>query len=163
MRIYLMRHGKAEDFAAGGDSQRRLTAEGRQKVVLVALALAKMGIAFDAVFSSPLLRAWETATLVADNLHPRVQPEEALVLARGGSVRELLAPLRTRTDSQHALFVGHMPTMGEWLGELKNAGRPMAEAMSKAAVACFDLPSINRANEAKLQWHHTARELRETL
>jgi len=69
MNIYLVRHGENEDNAAGILNGRRdlpLTALGKEQSLAVAIALAKRVKKIDAIYSSPLLRARQTAEVIAD-------------------------------------------------------------------------------------------------
>ncbi|MEH1949782.1 MAG: histidine phosphatase family protein, partial [Nostoc sp.] len=58
MELYLIRHGIAEDKGLGiKDEERSLTKEGRQKTEKVAQKLVKLGLNFDLILTSPLVRA----------------------------------------------------------------------------------------------------------
>ena len=71
--IYLVRHGTTEDIEKHlmqGSSDSPLSARGRKEAQQTAEALS--GIHFDAAFSSPMGRAWETARIVA-HPHPGME------------------------------------------------------------------------------------------
>ena len=71
--IYLVRHGTTEDIEKHlmqGSSDSPLSARGRKEAQRTAEALS--GIRFDAAFSSPMGRAWETAQIVAKP-HPEIE------------------------------------------------------------------------------------------
>ncbi|WP_413701673.1 phosphohistidine phosphatase SixA [Psychromonas sp. KJ10-10] len=59
MQIYIMRHGQAE-MMANSDSERALTALGREESEMMASSLANQKVSFDAVMVSPYLRAQQT-------------------------------------------------------------------------------------------------------
>ncbi|MBL9128867.1 MAG: histidine phosphatase family protein, partial [Verrucomicrobiales bacterium] len=59
MKLYFLRHAEAEDGPV--DAERRLTAKGRRDARRVGRFLEKSGIRLDAAFTSPLVRARETA------------------------------------------------------------------------------------------------------
>lgn len=101
MRIYLVRHGDAvPEEDAGSDRDRWLSARGREAARILGRLLREQAIAVDAILSSPLPRAAQTAELLAASLdylgviasrrclepgaHPRVAANEAL--AAGGNV-----------------------------------------------------------------------------
>lgn len=67
MRLYLMRHGKAEDVARQGqsDAARALTAAGVREMSAAGRGLAALGVTVQAIATSPLLRARQTADAVA--------------------------------------------------------------------------------------------------
>ena len=69
IEIYVMRHGIAADLGEGGvlkDADRPLTLEGRAKLKQAALGLRELGLKFNVIFTSPLLRARQTAEVVAE-------------------------------------------------------------------------------------------------
>jgi phosphohistidine phosphatase len=131
MKLYIMRHGPAEDFAdSGRDFDRALTDAGRERVRFVARALRDAGELPRAVLSSPLVRARQTAAIVAPLAIDAqdVTLEEALSPggASGALVRSLCAAGRRRV-----MIVGHEPDLGELVSELLDApfGRDMLKAM----------------------------------
>ena len=84
MKLYVMRHGPAEDDApTGRDADRVLSAAGRERVRLVAQALEDGGESPFAILSSPMARALETAEIVAEVTHlaRRVRESEKAQLA----------------------------------------------------------------------------------
>ena len=66
MRLYLVRHAKAEQGEP--DDLRRLTPDGRAAARDLGRRLAAEGVAPDAVLSSPLLRARETAEEIVEEV-----------------------------------------------------------------------------------------------
>jgi len=138
MLLYLVRHGKA---AAGPrDAERPLTADGADEMRRVARRLAKLGVAFDATLASPLVRARQTAEVLAEAGLAGVV-EECAALAPGGSLADALdrvAHHRARGAEQVAL-VGHEPTLGEWAARL--AGGPAcAVELKKGGIVGLELP-----------------------
>ena len=68
MNLYLLRHGIAAERGAGqsaGDADRPLTTKGRRKLRRAAAAMRTMQLSFDVILSSPLVRARQTAELIA--------------------------------------------------------------------------------------------------
>jgi phosphohistidine phosphatase len=67
VKIFLIRHGHAVDAAEQlSDGERYLTKKGRRAVREVGRALRKAGVAFEAIVTSPLVRAVQTAELIAE-------------------------------------------------------------------------------------------------
>src|SRR4051812_39406226 len=84
MKLYVMRHGPAEDDApTGRDAVRVLSAAGRERVRQVAQALTDGGEFPFSILSSPLARALETAEIVAEvtQLSRRARENEKAQLA----------------------------------------------------------------------------------
>ena len=138
MLLYLVRHGKA---AAGpSDAERPLTADGADEMRRVARRLAKLGVAFDATLASPLVRARQTAEVLAEAGLAGVV-EECAALAPGGSLADALdriAHHRARGAERVAL-VGHEPTLSEWAAQL--AGGPAcAVELKKGGIVGLELP-----------------------
>jgi phosphohistidine phosphatase len=115
MRLLIVRHAQA---AAGDpDELRPLTSEGREQARELGLRLREQGLAPDAVVSSPLLRARETAA--------------ALALG-DAEVDERLAPGATPADIRDAatgrgdtvVVVGHQPDCGRAAAELSGGPEP---------------------------------------
>jgi phosphohistidine phosphatase len=104
-----MRHGPAESHSSTGrDFDRRLTPEGRDRTLAVARELARRGDAPLRVISSPLVRARETALLVASTLVATLSPEIREELAPGGDTNRLIRELRDEPASP-VLVIGHEP------------------------------------------------------
>lgn len=109
MELWIVRHAIAEDRSIGGDDPRRaLTREGRERFERGVRGLARIGARFDRLLHSPLLRAQETADLLA----PLVDGETEVTrhLACEPDV-ELLALFARH---ERAAVVGHEP----WLSQL---------------------------------------------
>jgi phosphohistidine phosphatase len=101
VKIYLVRHGDAVPPHAGlTDAHRYLSDHGRQTCRAVGRFLRELGVTFDVILTSPLMRAVQTAELVGEGvdhigvieshagLMPGAQPAVVAgdILARGGSV-----------------------------------------------------------------------------
>ncbi len=118
MRLYLVRH--AEAARGEPDALRPLTASGRQDARELGKRLAAEGARPDAVLSSPLLRARETATALARALGCSVEPDERL--APGATAEQLLAAVAGRGDE--VVVVGHQPDCGRIAAELGGGPEP---------------------------------------
>jgi len=71
MQLYIVRHGIAidrEDPKCPPEAERYLTEEGVEKTKQVAEAVAALGIQADLMFSSPYVRATQTAAIFASEL-----------------------------------------------------------------------------------------------
>ena len=105
MRLILVRHAKA---AAGQpDELRPLTAEGRERARELGERLRALQP--DAVVSSPLLRAKETAAAVA--AAAGLEPETDERLAPGATVDDVRAAVAGRGET--VVVVGHEPDCGQ--------------------------------------------------
>lgn len=85
MRLYLARHGQDEDNLAGilnGQRDEPLTEKGREQAREVAQKIVAAGLTFDAVYASPLKRAFVTATVIAEATHSPAPIAEPLLIER---------------------------------------------------------------------------------
>lgn len=112
--LYIIRHGIAadpQDFAT--DEARPLTKEGDRKTTKIAKRLAKLGLKFDVIFTSPLVRARQTAAILQDvGLGDQIR--ECSALAPDGNIQDWLNQLKELTDCQCVAIVGHQPDLGNW-------------------------------------------------
>jgi phosphohistidine phosphatase len=115
-QLWLLRHGEAVPHDSKADFDRELTARGERQAVAAGEALARLGIEFAACYTSPLVRARDTAALASKPLN--VTPEEREVLGKGfdlDDVRELLAE---HEDGARILVVGHNPSFEQVVYDL---------------------------------------------
>lgn len=135
MKLYLIRHAEAvPEDVAGSDADRWLSPRGREAARGLARLLREQGVELDAIVSSPLPRAVQTAELVAvglDYLGPiAVEP----ALAPGCHPRPALE--RLPEHGAAVAVVGHEPTIA-LLGALV-IGRPAFPAFRTAQCAAIE-------------------------
>lgn len=129
-RLYLMRHG----IAAGPEEDPPLTPGGRSMLRIQAQAMSRLGLDVEAILTSPLRRARETAECVA----------EGLGLAGAVRVTDLLRPgcrmsslASIGSDERGILAVGHAPDMGLITAAL--SGLHGMIPFEQGAIACLQL------------------------
>jgi phosphohistidine phosphatase len=133
MRIYFLRHGEAGDREtwSGPDEERPLTDEGITEMQAVARGMSKLKLRVNEVVSSPLVRARETADIVAQKLKLEVREEPALA---AGCTFDALAQVigahaPARTDTKGGiLLVGHEP-------DFSTAARSLIARNGNASIA----------------------------
>jgi phosphohistidine phosphatase len=115
-QLWLLRHGEAEPHDARPDFERRLTQRGEQQSRAAGRALAALGIEFQYAFTSPRVRALETAKQACAELGPEPVVHEPL---SGGfelaDARELLAAVGA---DRRVLLVGHEPDFSQLVRDL---------------------------------------------
>ena len=153
MKLYLMRHGAALSVGAPGvgtDAERPLSDEGKAKTREVARGLAAIDVRPDVIATSPLVRARETAEIVAHGLKTP-PPELCDFLGPGGRGGDAIGWLRQGAP-ESAMFVGHLPDIAEMLG-MYTAGIPSAGVLfKKSAVACVDFEDDPGVGRGSLVW-----------
>lgn len=109
--IVLLRHGIAEEAAPGKkDADRSLTAEGHARMKEIARGLAEVLPNVRAIYSSPLLRAVQTALWVSRAYRSRAAVTTTDALAPGASKKEFLALIASIAE-ERAILVGHEPAL----------------------------------------------------
>ena len=159
--IYLVRHAIAADASADTpDSERALTAEGTRKMTRAAIGLKHLGIVPDAVLSSPLRRAQETAAVVAATLASELAVEIYQPLAPGTAPAELVRGLRSYRTVRHLMLVGHQPDLGELASYLLTGSAGLVPLpFKKGAVAAIEVSSLPPRANGVLLWFLTAKQL----
>ena len=131
MRLYLLRHGAAEERREGmGDYDRRLTIPGIAEMERVAIGLKMLVGEIDLILSSPLPRALETARIAATALG--VASERLVVsdhLSAGRFDKKSLQSLSHSLAAGHRVMaVGHEPDLSGLVRELTGATIEMKKA-----------------------------------
>ncbi|MGH3101484.1 MAG: SixA phosphatase family protein, partial [Thermoleophilia bacterium] len=80
-QLWLLRHGEAVPHESKPDAERELTPRGERQSVAAGEGLARLGIEFDACYTSPKVRARDTAKLACRALN--IEPQEEDVLGDG--------------------------------------------------------------------------------
>jgi len=154
MRLYVMRHGIAEEAPANGggaDAERALTAHGKARVRAVARGLQALAVRPDQVWSSPLVRAVQTARIMARTLGgPSLAVRETETLAPGTPPGRLLEEL-ARTPAAQVLCCGHAPGMDLLLAHCLAGHGNSFTALKKGGVACLELQPGD-SPQAQLLW-----------
>jgi phosphohistidine phosphatase len=110
-QLWLLRHGEAVPHESKPDADRELTARGERQSIAAGEGLARLGVEFAACYTSPKVRALDTARLACRALN--IEPEIEGSLANGfdrDAARELL--LRHGEDAR-VLVVGHEPSFSQ--------------------------------------------------
>jgi phosphohistidine phosphatase len=118
VRLLLVRH--AEAAPGQPDELRTLTPHGRRQAQELSRRFARHGIKPEAVLSSPLLRARQTADAIATTFHLDVQSDERL--APGATVADVRAAVAGR--GQTVVVVGHQPDCGQIAAAISGDAAP---------------------------------------
>jgi len=166
MDLYLMRHGIAtprEEHPSMADAERALTEEGVRKTGQVAHGLAQLGITCEWIFTSPLVRARQSAEIVAQAIGLEDRVEEWPELGAGGSNEALLHRLQTaarRRTLRAVLLVGHEPQLSELTSMFLSGTGNVSVDFKKATVCCLQVGPSLKWGQATLRWLLTPKQLR---
>jgi phosphohistidine phosphatase len=161
--LYIMRHGMAVERGSAGyadDSKRPLTPDGKKRMEATVRGLMRLGFDVDWIVTSPLLRAVETAKIVASELGGRHPLDVCEDLRPGGSAESLIAFLAKHDDRKRVLVVGHEPDSSEMAGRLIGAGRRAHLALKKGGCCLITFDDFPPKSPGKLIWWLTPRVMR---
>jgi len=131
-----MRHGKAEDpVPETGDAGRKLTKKGREEIAAAGRWMKAQELCFDLIAASPLLRAQETASIIADALDEKDLLVTWKVLAPGGNPETVCRMIGRHPDTGSILLVGHEPLLSTLLSRIITGDENAAIAISKGSLA----------------------------
>ncbi len=169
IELYLMRHGIAADLGEAGvikDADRPLTQEGRVRMKLAAEGLRELGLKFNLILTSPLLRARQTAEVVAEVLELQhkvkiiesLAPGKAFIESEGRNAEIFLELGAFQFD--RALLVGHMPDMAELASFLLSGNRNLNIEFKKGSVCAIEVSSLPPRGPGLLRWMLTPKQMR---
>ncbi len=156
MRIYLVRHGIATDHVGGAiknDCARPLTDTGRLETEAVVNGLKRLGVSADVVFTSPLVRARQTAEIIGQILGAPLRTVDAL--APAGRSTDIFAALKEFAGSNDVFMVGHEPDVGRLVSSLLWAGPELVIPFKKSSVCRVDITSVPPVEPGTLEWFIT--------
>ena len=133
MNFYLVRHGDAVPETS--DSQRPLSQLGQEQVEGVGRAAAARHVHVSVILHSGILRAKQTAEIMARHLVPELGVKRITGLAPQDD--PAIAKAEVEAAQASVLLVGHLPHMGRLAGLLinGNADRNAVE-FTPATVVC---------------------------
>ncbi len=117
--VDLLRHGEAASSHPDGDAARPLSPRGVASIEAFARRFAALGSRPERVFTSPLLRARETAGLMCAALGGGLHPEILTELIPDAEPSDVVSAIAVEApDATHLLLVGHQPLLGDLAGHL---------------------------------------------
>lgn len=158
---YFIRHGIAVDRSGErADEARFLTPKGIEKTQQVAQRLLDQGLQFNALLTSPLVRAQQTAEIL-HSVGLSAQIEECLSLSPGGQLLDWLIWLKkwqqARPDEQSVALIGHEPDLSQWAQQLVTGSNSPPQGrrwiLKKAGVIGLQVPAASHAvGRSQLFW-----------
>jgi len=158
--LYVIRHGLAEvrGDAWPDDAKRPLSEDGIARMRKAARGLDRLGVTIDVVLTSALVRAKQTAELVAGGLNPRPPLVTVDSLAPGGTYQDLVADLEKQAKRTRIALVGHEPGIGEFAARLIGSRHPIE--FKKGAICRIDLDAIPPSGPGDIRRMMTPKILR---
>ena len=115
-QLWLLRHGEAVPHESKPDADRELTARGERQAIAAGHGLARLGVEFSACYTSPKVRARDTARLACRALN--IEPVEVESLENGFSRDDALELVYAHGDDGRVLVVGHEPSFSQVVHDL---------------------------------------------
>lgn len=163
MKLLVIRHAPAGDPDAWGaegrdDHSRPITPDGKKEMREAAAGLARLVSEIDLLASSPLVRALQTAEIVAAQYQARVITLDALAPDR--DPEEVVQWLKEHRSAQTTALVGHEPHLNTLVGYLLAGKRMSLLDLKKGGACLLDVADTPSPGHAILKWLLRPRELR---
>jgi len=154
MDIYLIRHGIPVelDNEIVDEGFRYLTVAGRNHCKVVAHKLKGMKSNFEVIFSSPLVRAVQTAETFASVMKYDGEVKTAIELMGGSSFSRFIQLIRRNSHYKSMAIFGHVPDVNTFsLGLIKNRNIKDLKINFKNASVCKVKYDVD-TDEGKFEW-----------
>ena len=162
MNCILVRHGIAvePDEWEGTEENRPLTDKGTRRTQQAAEGLAALDYMPSHLFSSPFVRAYDTARLLRTVISPTLKVETRNELTPGTRPERLVAFLRTLPSDAVVICIGHEPQLGEVVSLLL-CGKALPNfPLKKAGAACIESEGLMGLGQGRLRWWLQPMQLR---
>jgi phosphohistidine phosphatase len=157
MEIYLLRHGIAEDHATTGrDADRRLTEEGRAKLVRILERAHAAEVRPSLILTSPYRRALETAEIAGRQLGYEGKIVRTPALAPDSTPERVWEEIRSHRNEDSILLAGHEPLFSAIVAYLLGSTRAMVQ-FRKGALVRIDVAAVGAVPVGVLQWMLTVK------
>ena len=155
MKIYLMRHGIANEPDGTSfevDSQRPLTAKGRDKIKLIARTLKELDIKPNLILSSPYIRAEQTATILAKEFDRKKNLKFSDLLVPDGKPEAIIGEIVENYLVGELVIVGHEPCLSLLISTLVAGRSELAINIKKGGVCCLSTDDLSLERRATIEW-----------
>lgn len=164
MNFYLLRHGIAADRDSPGypnDDDWPLTPEGHRKMLQAARGMKALGLGFDLILSSPVLRARQTAEIVAGVFDTMNLLAFSPHLSPSGDGRALVRQINEQyADSKNILLTGHEPYLSGMVSKLASGEAGCSVEFKKGSLCLLQAETMRWGKCATLCWLLTPGQLR---
>jgi phosphohistidine phosphatase len=158
--IYLVRHAIAAERGDDwpDDTKRPLTERGISRFKDSVGGLKELDAVVDEIFTSPLVRARQTADLLAAGVQGRPTVKVLDALAPGHAPATVMAQLAKGAKRHRIALVGHEPDLGELAAHIVGASRPLP--FKKGGICRIDVAGLSSKSTGTLVWFVTPKILR---
>jgi len=162
MQIFLLRHAIAVPRGTPNiqDDDRPLTDEGRIRMEKEAVGIGRIVKQIDVILTSPYKRAFETAMITARAMGLTGSLHTFEPLKPGIPYKILMNALKTYTDKENVLLVGHEPDLSNIAAKLINMPEPNID-FKKGSLCCIEVDEIPPQHPGLLRWLLKPSQLRD--
>ena len=156
MNLLIVRHGVAQEKMDAGktgdiDDRRALTPDGRTKMAHAAEGLREVAPEISVLASSPLLRAHESAEIIARAYGIEVRSTTDALLPNA-SFDEFIEWANDRAEQSVVAIVGHEPHLSTLATWLMCGGKESRIALKKGGACFLSFDGVPRRSTGKLEW-----------
>lgn len=164
LNLFILRHGIAVEHGAPGfasDDDRPLTPKGKRQMHKITAAMRVMKLRFDLILSSPLVRARQTAEIVATDLKLKKRLDFADALKPGGDVKQLVKRINELDSTpENVVLVGHEPYLSELISRFVTGRTDAHLALKKGGLVKLETEKLRAGKCATLAWLLTPAQMK---
>lgn len=158
MKLFLIRHAEAiepESDKVKDDEHRYITSSGRNVTRKIAKILCEEFKDLDVIYTSPLIRAVQTAEVIAARIKFRDDIELVDELKNDSTTSSLLQLLSMNSDLRAVALVGHEPKIGLLVKAF--AGKEDLTDFRKSSVCLIEFDAL--AGKGRFEWYFDSKSL----
>jgi len=161
MNLFILRHGEAGKRSATSrsDLQRPITVTGKQEMEEIGKSFVKLGLEFDYVFTSPLVRCKQTTEIIMKYIKSGNNMVELNELRPEGNKLELYNKLSKLKPGSSTLLVGHEPYLSQLVGESIGESHCRID-LKKGGLVRIRTVSLQPKINGELRWLLTPKHLK---
>jgi len=160
----VLRHGKAGEAPEDGDdAKRELTTGGRKEIRDIARWMRNEKFRFDTIATIPLIRASETAKIIARTLDRKDRLVVWEELAPEGDIDTVCYQAAQLGNDASILIVGHEPGLSALIGRITSRDGSTSIIFAKGSLARIRNFSFEGEPSGDLQWLLTSKQIQAML
>ena len=163
MDVYVLRHGLANARSRpvySNDDERPLTAKGIRRMDRQARGMNAIGLSPDVTFTSPLVRAAQTAEIVHRRLDDPGELVTTAALAPSGDPRALIDQIAAgHSSADSIMLVGHEPYLSALISRLVTGDTASVIRLKKGTLCKLRVPNLRYGRCGWIEWSLTPRQM----
>lgn len=162
LELYMIRHGLAgtslEDKLL--DEKRPLKKKGKERMQEIAEGLWELGISFDSILTSPLLRAKETADIINAYCGDKKEATVTDLLRPGASYTKLIQLLNQFKGTKKVAIVGHEPFLSSFASYCLTKNKSSLLNLKKGGILKLEIDGALKPGSCLLSWLMEPKQIR---